>query len=271
MMIKHTTGNFVPVPRDSLSRPASAKDAPEFLDDAHRYRSASAFRTGADTYDNVRPGYPADVVDLVAGHHTVLDVGAGTGKLTAQLIGAGHDVLASDPSADMVRVLSRLGIPVWRATAEATSLADAAVDAVTCAQTWHWVDARTACAELDRVVRPEGRVVLVWNNLDVSHPWILRLARIMHSGDIQRPGFLPEVHPPWRISSELRTGWVQHLRTGDVHRLMQTRSYWLRSPENIRERMTRNLDWYLFDRLGFQEGQLLPIPYRTDAFVLSRA
>ncbi|AJK68804.1 class I SAM-dependent methyltransferase [Corynebacterium marinum] len=271
MVPKHTTGNFDPVPRDSLSRPASAKDAPEFLDDAHRYRSASAFRTGADTYDFVRPGYPDEVVDLVAGRRTVLDVGAGTGKLTSRLIESGHEVLASDPSPDMVRVLARLGVPVWRATAEVTSLADASVDAVTCAQAWHWVDAAAACRELDRVVRPGGRVVLVWNNLDVSHPWILRLARIMHSGDIQRPGFLPEVHDPWRITFELRTGWVQHLRTGEVHQLMQTRSYWLRSPQKIRERMTRNLDWYLFERLGFQEGQLLPIPYRTDAFVLERS
>lgn len=128
-----------------------------------------------------------------------------------------------------------------------------------------------ACGELDRVVRPGGRVVLVWNNLDVSHPWILRLARIMHSGDIQRPGFLPQVHAPWRISSELRTGWIQHLRTGQVHRLMQTRSYWLRSSERVRRRMTDNLNWYLFERLGFHDGQLLPIPYRTDAFVLERS
>lgn len=253
-------------------RRASAKDTPEFADAAHRQESARAFRSGADTYDDVRPGYPPAVLELLDDHLVIADLGAGTGKLTEALVSAGHDVLASDPSADMVRVLrSRLRVPAWRATAEATALDEGAVDAVTCAQTWHWVDAVEACRELDRVVRPGGRVMLVWNNLDVSHPWILRLARIMHSGDIQRPGFLPEVHDPWRITSELRTGWVQHLRTGQVHQLMQTRSYWLRSPQKIRERMTRNLDWYLFERLGFQEGQLLPIPYRTDAFVLERS
>lgn len=51
---------------------------------------------------------------------------------------------------------------------------------------------------------------------------------------------------------------------------MASRSYWLRADERIRERMNRNLRWYLFERLGFQEGQLLPIAYRTDAFVLTR-
>ena len=251
-------------------RRASAKDAPEFADAAHRYRSASAFRTGADVYDAVRPGYPPEVVSLVDGFDRVLDIGAGTGKLTTLLLDAAHDVLAADPSPDMVRILSSRSIPAWRATAEATSLVDAAVDAVTCAQTWHWVDAAAACTELDRVVRPGGRVVLVWNNLDVSHPWILRLARIMHSGDIHRPGFVPAVHAPWTITSELRTGWTQHLRVEQLHDLMASRSYWLRSDDTIRARMTENLRWYLFDRLEYQPGQLLPIPYRTDAFVLER-
>ncbi|RNE49098.1 class I SAM-dependent methyltransferase [Corynebacterium alimapuense] len=255
----------------SAFRPASMKDAPEFLNSAHRYRSASAFRQGADVYEDVRPGYPSQVAALVADCHRVLDIGAGTGKLTADLMAAGHQVFASDPSADMVSTLhARLAIPTFRATAEHTSLIDASVDAVTCAQTWHWVDAQAACAELDRVVRPGGKVMLVWNNLDVSHPWILRLARIMHSGDIQRPGFSPELHQPWAISQELRTRWSQYLRTEDLHRLMQTRSYWLRSNEQVRKKMTANLNWYLFERLGFQEGQLLAIPYRTDAFLAQR-
>ncbi|MFC6145909.1 class I SAM-dependent methyltransferase [Corynebacterium nasicanis] len=252
-------------------RKASTKDTPEFLDAAHRRESAWAFRSGADTYDDVRPGYPPAVLSLLGTPRTVVDLGAGTGKLTASLLDAGHDVLASDPSPDMVRVLrSLIDVPVWRATAEATALRADSVDAATCAQTWHWVDAPAACAELDRVVRPGGRVVLVWNNLDVSHPWILRLARIMHSGDIQRPGFFPAVHAPWEVVEELRTGWVQHLRVEQLFDLMASRSYWLKSSTTVRARMTENLRWYLFDRLEYQPGQLLPIPYRTDAFVLER-
>ncbi|MDO5670199.1 MAG: class I SAM-dependent methyltransferase [Corynebacterium sp.] len=252
-------------------RQASTKDTPEFTDAAHRRESAWAFRQGADTYDEVRPGYPPEVVSLLDDHRIVADLGAGTGKLTSLLVDAGHDVVASDPSPDMVRVLRSLfDVPVWRATAEATALRAGSVDAVTCAQTWHWVDAAEACAELDRVVRPGGRVVLVWNNLDVSHPWILRLARIMHSGDVQRPGFVPEVHAPWRVSRELRTRWVQHLRVEQLFDLMASRSYWLKSSTAVRERMTENLRWYLIERLEYQPGQLLAIPYRTDAFVLER-
>lgn len=256
--------------RDSLSRPASAKDAPGFTGAAHRWASAGAFAQGADVYDAVRPSYPAEVVSLIDGARSVVDIGAGTGKLTSSLLGH-PEVLALDPSPDMTRVLrQRFAVPVWRATAEATGLAENSVDAATVAQTWHWVDACAASAELDRVIRPGGKAVLAWNTLDVSHPWILRLARIIHSGDIQREGFLPEVHDPWRITREVRTRWHQNLTTDQIFLLAQTRSYWLRSNEQTRERVTENLRWYLFERLGLAPGQLLSIPYRTDAFLLER-
>ncbi len=259
-----------PTMRDSLSRPASAKDAPGFSDAAHRWASAGAFAHGADIYDSVRPSYPPEVTELIDAARSVVDIGAGTGKLTASLL-CGREVLALDPSRDMTRVLkNRFDIPVWRATAEATGLAQDSVDAATVAQTWHWVDVRAACTELDRIIRPGGSVVLAWNTLDVSHPWILRLARIIHSGDIQREGFLPEVDDPWRIERELRCRWHQNLTTDEIFLLAQTRSYWLRSDEKIRDRVAENLRWYLFDRLGFAPGQLLSIPYRTDAFLLRR-
>lgn len=257
--------------RDSLSRPASTKDAPGFSDAAHRWASAGAFARGADIYDTVRPSYPDAVAQLIDTSCSVVDIGAGTGKLTASLL-TGRDVYALDPSPDMTRVLrDRFQIPVWRATAEATGMAAESVDAAAVAQTWHWVDTRSACAELDRIIRPGGAVVLAWNTLDVSHPWILRLARIIHSGDIQREGFLPEIHRPWVVEQESRSRWHQNLTTDEVFLLAQTRSYWLRSDERIRARVTENLRWYLFDRLKFSPGQLLSIPYRTDAFLLGRS
>lgn len=256
--------------RDSLSRPASTKSAPGFSDAAHRWASAGAFAHGADIYDKVRPGYPSSVAALVDAYPRLIDIGAGTGKFTETLIDD-HQVLALDPSADMARVLrQRLHVPVWRATAEATGLASDSVDAAVSAQTWHWVDASHASAEMDRIIAPGGALMLCWNTLDVSHPWILRLARIIHSGDIQKEGFYPTVAAPWELCDELRTRWVQHLTTDEIYLLAQTRSYWLRSDEKIRARVTENLRWYLFDRLGFQPGQLLAIPYRTDAFVYRR-
>lgn len=254
-------------------RAPSDKDGPTFTSDAHRTRSASAFSTGANAYEDARPGYPDRVTALLdhadAATHTVLDVGAGTGKLTRALITPGRSIYACDPSGDMCRVLSaQLGLPVWRATAEATALSDTCLDAVTCAQTWHWVDTTRASAELARVVRPGGHLLLAWNTLDVhSDPWVLRLARIMHSGDIQREGFYPTVNPPWRLQHEERLTWTHTLTPKQLHLLMHTRSYWLRNTDYVHERMTNNLNWYLYEHMGFTPDQVLEIPYRTDAFL----
>lgn len=251
-------------------RKASKKEAPTFAEPEQRQRSAQAFRSGADTYDDVRPAYPPEVAELILDAQTVVDIGAGTGKFTATL--RNPRVWACDPSEDMARVFRRrLSLPIWRATAESTALATSCVDAVTCAQTWHWLDAAAACREFDRILRPQGVILLAWNTLAVEQdPWILRLARIMHSGDIQRPGFLPKFASPWRIDKTLRLSWDHLLSPAQLHLLMHTRSYWLRNGPGIRQRMTANLDWYLYEHMGSRAEEKLKIPYRTDAFVLAR-
>lgn len=250
----------------------SRKDSPAFRDAAHRSAAALAFMQGARLYDDIRPTYPASVGELLDSPATVADIGCGTGKLTETLLSPGRRVLACDPSDDMVRVFAtRLPeVPVWRATAEATALADASVDALTCAQTWHWVDVRAASSEADRVIAPGGELLLCWNTLDVRHPWVLRLSRIMHSGDVQRDGFYPEVNPPWALAREHRETWLMPMSTDGLFQLMATRSYWLRASEATRAKMRANLTWYLYERLGFDPGQVLPLPYRTDAFIYRR-
>ncbi|WP_273369599.1 class I SAM-dependent methyltransferase [Corynebacterium massiliense] len=258
-------------------RPPSAREAPHFATAAHRKTTARAFSNGARDYDDARPGYPAAVVDFfLAGVNKadVVDIGAGTGKLTAALAAdsRAQTVTAVDPSPAMTRVLRAKHVPAVRASAEHTALADAHFHLATLAQTWHWVDVAAASRELDRIVRPGGRVGLVWNTVDVNaDPWVLRLARIMHSGDIHRPGFVPEVGAPWQVARDLRTGFVDTLTPEQMHTLMHTRSYWLKANEKTRARMTANLDWYLYEHLGFAPGQPVELPYRTDAFVLERA
>lgn len=246
----------------------SKAEQPRFRSTQQRLASALAFATGARAYHDARPGYPDEVIALLHGPRTVVDIGAGTGKLTSALA-QHHEVLALDPSAEMIRLAARYA-PAWRATAEHTGLATDSVDAAACAQTWHWVDARLACAELDRIIRPGGRVLLAWNTLDVSDPWVLRLSRIMHSGDVLRPGFYPEVASPWRITEELRTSWVDRLTPPAIIALAHTRSYWLRSPEHIRRRVETNLEWYLYEHSGYGADDTILLPYRCDAFVLSR-
>ncbi|MDU0477643.1 class I SAM-dependent methyltransferase [Staphylococcus chromogenes] len=243
---------------------------PRFADAHKRTESAGSFSQGADVYDDIRPGYPAEVLELLTPRPVgpILDVGAGTGKLTASLPG---EAWALDPSLDMIAHLrASLSVPAWLATAESTALPPRSVAAATCAQGWHWVDVPRASAELDRVIAPGGVLLLVWNTIDVRVPWVHRLTRIMHAGDVQKPGFYPDVAAPWRLADELRLTWSQHLLAEDLFRLMATRSYWLRATEKTRLKMTANLSWYLYEHLGMQEKTPVELPYRCDAFAYRR-
>ncbi|MFV8380081.1 class I SAM-dependent methyltransferase [Corynebacterium hindlerae] len=248
----------------------SRRDNPKFIGAEHRQYTAAAFHSGAETYADIRPGYPAEVIELLEPHPRgpILDVGAGTGKLTEQLPG---EVWALDPSADMLGQLrASISVPVWQATAEATALPNNSVAAVASAQTWHWVDPEAASKEMARVIKAGGPLVLAWNTLDVRVPWVHRLTRIMHAGDVQKPGFYPDVAAPWRLSRELRLEWEQILQAKDLFRLMATRAYWLRNGSKVREKMTSNLSWYLYEHLGFEPEQPIALPYRCDAFRYER-
>jgi ubiquinone/menaquinone biosynthesis C-methylase UbiE len=129
------------------------------------------FGQGADAYERGRPGYPAKSIrwlerrlELGLGR-TVVDVGAGTGKLTRELVVSGAAVLAVEPVPAMRSVLEQ-AVPQARAldgTAEALPLGNASVDAVVVAQAFHWFDGPAALVEFHRVLRPDGRVALIWN------------------------------------------------------------------------------------------------------------
>lgn len=269
-MSGHGTG-----PGDTQLSPASAGAAavpslpsgPVKLDDAARTAFASAFRrTGAD-YDAVRPGYPQWVVDFLIpeGARDAVDVGAGTGLLTRMLVERGLRVSAVEPADSMRSVLERAlpDVEASGGTAEATGLASASADVVTVAQAWHWVEPSAASAEAARVLRAGGVLGLVWNQLDVEVPWVHRLARIMHSGDVQRDErAVAGVDRALFEAPALRTGrWEDAATPEELVRLCHSRSYWLRASAGVRERVDANLAWYLYEHLGLTAGERVGLPY----------
>jgi ubiquinone/menaquinone biosynthesis C-methylase UbiE len=142
------------------------------------HRSARAFDLAADVYERARPGYPAEAVDWLVDTlelrpgRVLLDLAAGTGKLTRPLARAGARVIAVDPSEPMLAKLRATvpGAKVHVATAEELPLADGSVDAVTVAQAFHWFDHDRALREVHRVLRPGGRFAIVWNRRDREDP-----------------------------------------------------------------------------------------------------
>ena len=149
------------------------------IDPAAWDQRRTSFGSVAADYAALRPGYPADAVAFLLGDRPlrVLDLGAGTGLLTDVLVAAGHDVVAVDPSPEMLGQLRARhpGVPAHVGGAEAVPLPDDSVDAVVAGQAAHWFDPRRAAPGLRRVLRPGGVVGLVWNVRDERVPWVAAL------------------------------------------------------------------------------------------------
>jgi ubiquinone/menaquinone biosynthesis C-methylase UbiE len=144
---------------------------------------AHSFGGVAEAYERGRPTYPVEAVRWMLGDHpqTVLELGAGTGKLTRVVAGLGHDVHATDPDEAMLSILEREvpGVRTAQAGAEEIPLGDASVDAVLAGQAFHWFDLDLALPEIARVLRPGGRICLVWNYRNEKIPWVRRLGTII--------------------------------------------------------------------------------------------
>jgi SAM-dependent methyltransferase len=155
--------------------------------------AAKGFNEGADAYERGRPGYPAaaidwlaDLLDLFSGTE-VVDLAAGTGKLSRALSAAGADVTAVEPLARM-RALIGPPIRALEGTAEQIPLPDGAADAVTVAQAFHWFDAERSLAETHRVLRPGGHLALVWNVRLLDDPGQAAVEELIapYTGEIPR-------------------------------------------------------------------------------------
>ncbi len=140
---------------------------------------ADAFDGMADTYGEYRPDYPEEAIRWLVGDRraTVLELGAGTGKLTRALLSLGHTVIASDPGQRMVSTL-RSDVPgakVVTARAEDIPLRSSSVDVVVAGQAFHWFEQEHALPEIARVLRPGGVLGLAWNYGDTLVPWVRRV------------------------------------------------------------------------------------------------
>src|ERR1700761_5950501 len=202
--------------------------------DAH----ATSFGGAAATYERGRPPYPPEALDwlLPGGAGRVLDLGAGTGKLTRQLVGRGLDVVAVEPLEGMREQLSQVlpGTPVLDGSAEHIPLPDGSVDAVLAAQAWHWVTPERAAPEVARVLVPGGTLGLVWNERDDAEPWVYRLNQIVEEqGRKKRADDLrahndsdnPQVGPPFGQIERHLVEWAHRSSEPDAADMIASRSY----------------------------------------------
>ncbi|HEX5622579.1 MAG TPA: class I SAM-dependent methyltransferase [Solirubrobacteraceae bacterium] len=167
--------------------------------------AARAFGTRAEQYEQGRPGWPAEAVAAVIERfeaRTVLDLAAGTGKLTRILVEHASEVLAIEPVDGMRAVLERT-VPEARlldGTAEAIPLPDASLDAVFVAEAFHWFDLERAAREVARVLRPGGGLAILWNYLARDIDWADEVYDAMKAHRIDHARGPDKV--PWREAIE---------------------------------------------------------------------
>jgi SAM-dependent methyltransferase len=215
---------------------------------------ARSFDRVAAQYERVRPGYPEALLDLLplGDEASVLDLGAGTGKLTRLLVGRYEQVAAVEPLENMRRVLESV-VPEAESvagTAESIPLDDASVDGVFAGQAFHWFANDTAVSEIARVLRPRGVVCLVWNEPEEPLPlpadYVAYLARL-HAPALEAVRDAPPwpeliARGPFGVVHETAVPHEQVQDRDEVLTFAQTVSWVARRPEGERAQIAADLD-----------------------------
>jgi SAM-dependent methyltransferase len=241
--------------------------------------AAAGFSLAADAYERGRPGYPEEAMAWIAEQlglgpgRVVLDLAAGTGKLTRALVPLGARVIAVEPIDEMREHLFAAlpDVEAFDGTAESIPLPDRSVDGVTCGQAFHWFRVEEALREIHRVLRPGGSLALVWNMRDLSDPLQARIQEILapHGAESR---LHRDIEPTELLAGDLfgpveHRSWpyVQHLsRAHLVDRIASTSYIAILDPDARAEVLSQVLE----AAEGLPEP--ISIPYTTDVYVAER-
>lgn len=245
--------------------------------------AARGFSTGADRYERGRASYPLAAVDFVVDQlelqpgRLLVEVGAGTGKLTRLLVHSGAEIVAVEPVAEMRShlVSNAPGVHAVDGMAEALPLPDDSADAAVVAQAFHWFDGPAALRELHRVLRPGTHLSLVWNVRDEREPWVADLTRLFdeHGGNAPRfrTGAWRAAFTPgcgFRQTDEVEVG-SRHVASLDAQRdLAMSVSFIAALPDDLRARFEERLSALL--ETVVDADRRVALPYRTQVFVFAR-
>ena len=210
---------------------------------------ARSFGLVAEEYQRGRPSYPRAAIDWLLGASPleVLDLGAGTGKLTAALLDAGHRVIAVEPLAEMRSILTSTlpGALALDGLAEQLPLDPDSVDAVVVGAAFHWFDHAAAGREIARVLRAPGVMGLLGNSFEVSRHWVARVRELLGPPAIERPGHWPSVADLWAGFAEVEDREFAHEQLIDrssLRDLACSRSSVALMSEPARTRLMADLD-----------------------------
>jgi SAM-dependent methyltransferase len=221
-------------------------DRPANADPAAWGVRRTAFGSAADAYATGRPSYPREAVEwaLSSDARTVLDLAAGTGRLTTRLLELGLDVVAVEPLAEMRAHIPAPAVPL-DGNAEELPLEDESVDAVLVGQAFHWFDVPRATAEMRRVLRPGGTIGLFWNMLDDGEPWIDEFCDLVEAEE-RFSRLDQDQAPPYEVEglTTPERKLFRHTERYDVERLLAfvlSRSQTILAEDEHRERLVEGI------------------------------
>jgi SAM-dependent methyltransferase len=242
--------------------------------------ASKAWGESAEVYERARPGYPPEAIDFLhelglGPDSDVLDLAAGTGKLTRALIAAGARVTAVEPLFAMRQMLQQR-LPeatVMEGTAERIPVEDESTDLVTVAQAFHWFDAPAAVQQIARVLRPGGGLAAIWNVRDESVEWMAMIRELMDEARADTPSHVSGVwtrpfesgdspFEPLRLETFRH---AQELPRADAVDVFASRSYVAALPQHDRE--------VLLERVAEQvpKTEIVEIPYVTELYWTRRS
>ncbi len=238
--------------------------------------NATSFGAETEKYERGRPEYPREAVawmlePLPSGPVRIVDLGAGTGKLTRALLDVRDaEIVAVDPDPKMLAVLHRSlpEVPSCPGTAESLPLADSCADAVVMGQAWHWVDQIRACTQIGRALRPGGVLGTIWNIRDDRVDWVHRLTEIMNSSPAEK--FIasdgPDFVAPFKSREEAHWEWRRPMTRPELHDMVLSRSYLITGPAEERRRVIATMDALLADLGVGDDTTTIDMPYVTAAY-----
>lgn len=242
------------------------------MDSSEREARRGSFGAAADIYERGRPSYPADAVEWLvpAAARKVVDLGAGTGKLTRLIHERGWDVVAVEPSEGMREQFARAvpGVPALAGSGEDIPLEDGSVDAVVVAQAWHWVDPELAVPEVGRVLTPGGQLGLVWNLRDEREDWVAELNRIVryYGTPLDGQNGVEAIAAPFGPIERHTVEWQYHLNRSELVDLLTSRSYVIRLSDADRSVLLADIDTLLDTHPAVAGATEIVLPYVTECF-----
>jgi SAM-dependent methyltransferase len=252
------------------------------MNDHVHHSAAAGYKTAADTYVKGRPDYPPQVTEWLNvtlgldGHKTVIDLGAGTGKFTGRLVATGAQVIAVEPVPQMLEKLSDAWPQVLAVSGTATDLPlpDASVDVVVCAQAFHWFASAEALTEIARVLRPDGKLGLIWNLRDTQVSWVPKLDAIVNALEGDTPRYYTGAwrqafpHPAFGALQlqQFHNGHTGSLEDVIFNRVRST-SFIAALPDAQRAKVDEQIRALIAAEPQLRGKDVVTVPYETAAFV----